>query len=133
MLYQRTTATNKIASLTKRIRAVQGGTSASKTVSILLYLIHLSQSDKVPTITSVVSESFPHLKRGVMRDFISILSEHGYFDDKRWNKTDFIYTFETGSKIEFFSVDQPGKTRGPRRDRLFMNEANNIPSKRSNN
>ena len=127
MLYQRTTATNKIASLTKRIRAVQGGTSASKTVSILLYLIHLSQSDKVPTITSVVSESFPHLKRGVMRDFISILSEHGYFDDKRWNKTDFIYTFETGSKIEFFSVDQPGKTRGPRRDRLFMNEANNIP------
>jgi len=46
--------------------------------------------------------------------------------DSRWNKSDLVYTFETGSKIEFFSVDQPEKVRGPRRDRLFINEANNI-------
>jgi phage terminase large subunit len=50
-----------------------------------------------------------------------------YFKDDRWNKTDFIYTFETGSKIEFFSLDMPHKVRGPRRNRLFINEANNIP------
>lgn len=112
--------------MTARIRAVQGGTSASKTVSIILFLIDLAQSDKKPTITSVVSESFPHLKKGAIRDFLSIMSEHNYFVDERWNKTDYIYTFETGSKIEFFSVDQPGKVRGPRRDRLFINEANNI-------
>jgi phage terminase large subunit len=55
------------------------------------------------------------------------MEEHKYFDDKRWNKTDYTYTFETGSKIEFFSADQPGKVRGPRRDRLFINEANNVP------
>lgn len=110
-----------------RIRAIQGGTSASKTVSVLLYLIHLAQSDKTPTLTSVVSESFPHLKRGCIRDFLAILQQHGYFKDERWNKSDFIYTFETGSKIEFFSADQPSKVRGPRRDRLFINEANNIP------
>ena len=53
--------------------------------------------------------------------------EHKYFKDARWNKTDYTYTFETGSKIEFFSVDQPSKVRGPRRDRLFVNEGNNIP------
>lgn len=53
--------------------------------------------------------------------------EHYYFKDDRWNKSDFTYTFETGSKIEFFSVDQPSKVRGPRRDRLFINEANNVP------
>jgi phage terminase large subunit len=29
--------------------------------------------------------------------------------------------------MEFFSADQPGKVRGPRRDRLFINEANNVP------
>lgn len=62
-----------------------------------------------------------------MRDFLSILTEHKYFKDERWNKSDFIYTFETGSKLEFFSVDQPDKVRGPRRDRLFINEANNVP------
>lgn len=127
MPYTLTTATKKIASLKKRIRVVQGGTSASKTVSILLLLIHEAQSDSVPTLTSIVSESFPHLKRGVMRDFLNILESHNYFKSERWNKTDFIYTFETGSKIEFFSVDQPSKVRGPRRDRLFINEANNIP------
>jgi len=126
-MFQLTTATQKIASLKKRIRAVQGGTSASKTVSILLLLINAAQSDKHPTLTSIVSESFPHLKRGVMRDFLQIMEAHRYFKDDRWNKTDFIYTFETGSKIEFFSADQPSKVRGPRRDRLFINEANNVP------
>ncbi len=126
MQYQLTTATKKIQSLQKRIRVVQGGTSASKTVSILLDLINLAQNDKVPTLTSIVSESFPHLKRGVMRDFLQIMEAHGYYKETRWNKTDFTYTFETGSKLEFFSVDQTGKVRGPRRDRLFINEANNI-------
>lgn len=126
MLYSLTTATKKIAALKKRIRIVQGGTSASKTIGSLLYLIALAQSDKNPTLTSVVSESFPHLRRGAIKDFLSIMQEHKYFDDALWSKTDFTYTFETGSKIEFFSVDQPGKVRGPRRDRLFENEANNI-------
>lgn len=126
-MYQQTTATNKIRNLQSRIRAVQGGTSASKTVSIVLDLITRAQSDKKPTLTSIVSESFPHLKRGVMRDFLLILQEHKYFKDELWNKTDYTYTFETGSKIEFFSADQPSKVRGPRRDRLFINEANNIP------
>ncbi len=87
----------------------------------------MAQRDKSPTITSIVSESFPHLKRGAIRDFLNIMEAQGYFDDTRWNKSDFIYTFETGSKIEFFSADQPSKVRGPRRQRLFINEANNIP------
>lgn len=62
-----------------------------------------------------------------MRDFLDIMETHDYFQDDRWSKTDFTYTFETGSKIEFFSSDQPSKVRGPRRDRLFVNEANNVP------
>jgi phage terminase large subunit len=55
------------------------------------------------------------------------MMEHNYFNDANWNKTDYTYTFETGSKLEFFSIDQPSKVRGPRRDRLFINEANNTP------
>lgn len=125
-MYQATTATRKVAKMSKRIRLAAGGTSASKTISILLVLINAAQSDKVPTLTSVVSESFPHLRRGAMRDFLNIMQEHNYFKDERWSKTDFTYTFETGSKIEFFSADMPSKVRGPRRDRLFVNEANNI-------
>lgn len=127
MPYAITTATLKIANLKERIRAIQGGTSAGKTIGSLQVLIDLAQTDTSPTITSIVSESFPHLKRGAIKDFLSIMEEHKYYNESRWNRTDFVYTFETGSKIEFFSVDQPAKVRGPRRDRLFMNECNNTP------
>ena len=125
-MYQATTATHKLLALNKRIKGVAGGTSAGKTISILTILIDKAQSDKSPTLTSIVSESYPHLKRGAMRDFLNIMQSHGYFKDDLWNKTDSIYTYETGSKIEFFSADQPSKVRGPRRDRLYVNEANNV-------
>jgi len=61
-----------------------------------------------------------------MRDFLNIMEQHGYFKSSLWNKTDCVYNFETSSKLEFFSADQPGKVRGPRRDVLFINEGNNI-------
>ena len=68
-----TTATRKVLAMEERIRACPGGTSASKTISILLVLIQLAQTDKTPTLTSVVSESVPHLKRGAIRDFKNIM------------------------------------------------------------
>lgn len=125
-MFQVTTATKRLLQLRKRIRGVSGGTSASKTISILIWLIDYAQSSENELI-SVVSESFPHLKRGAMRDFLNIMETQNYFKPQNWNKTDYIYTFEKGSKIEFFSADQPGKVRGPRRQVLFINEANNIP------
>lgn len=126
MEYTITTATKKTAALNKRIRALQGGTSASKTISILQVLIDKAQRDTEARITSIVSESLPHLKKGAMRDFLNIMQAHGYYSEDRWNRTDSIYTFESGSIIEFFGADQPAKVRGPRRDRLYMNECNNM-------
>ena len=125
MSYAETTALHKIAELNKKIRVIQGGTSAGKTIATLLYLIGMAQTDEEPTLTSVVSESIPHLKRGALRDFKNILQAHHHWSDKNWNATDSIYTFETGSQIEFFSTDNGDKLRGGRRDRCFMNEANN--------
>lgn len=110
----------------ERIRACPGGTSASKTISILMVLIHLAQTDEEPKLTSVVSESVPHLKRGAIRDFKNIMTAQGYWRSENWNATDSMYTFETGSQIEFFSADSGDKLRGARRDRLFLNEANNL-------
>ena len=125
-MYQRTTATEKILKLNKRIRVVAGGTAASKTFSIVMWLVDQAQS-RPNKLISIVSETLPHLKRGAMRDFLNIMENHGYFKDSAWNKSDFTYTFDSGSKIEFFSADQPAKVRGPRRDILFINEANNVP------
>jgi phage terminase large subunit len=136
-MYTATTSTHKLLKLRKRLRGVAGGTSAGKTISILQILIDYAQTTDGELI-SVVSESFPHLRRGAMRDFLNIMQAHGYFQDDRWSKTDYTYTFpyvdktgkvlkQHGSKIEFFSADQPSKVRGPRRDVLYINEANNIP------
>ena len=124
-MFRETTALKKIKKLTKRIRGVAGGTSASKTISILIWLIAYAQKNE-NQLVSVVSQTLPHLKKGAIRDFLNIMVTQNYFDDKAWNKTNFTYTFENKSQIEFFSVDQPGKVRGPRRDVLFINECNEI-------
>lgn len=125
MSYIRTTATDKILQLRKRIRGVAGGTSASKTISILMWLIHYAQTHD-NKVVSVVSETMPHLRKGAMRDFKNIMETHNYWNDNNWNETNSIYTF--GSTIlEFFSADDSSKVRGPRRDVLFINEANNVP------
>lgn len=112
----------------KRIRAVAGGTSASKTISILVWIIDYAQSTTNELI-SIVSESYPHLEKGSMLDFENIMKAQGYWDDNRWHATKHTYTFEKGSKVEFFSPDTYGKAHGPRRDVLFMNEANNLDYK----
>src|SRR2546423_3999492 len=123
---QDTTATKKVFSLKKRIRGVSGGTSASKTVSIVIWCIDYAQTVK-NEIVSIVSESYPHLSLGAMRDFETIMRDRGYWKDEFWNKTKHTYTFETGTIIEFLSIDTYGKAHGPRRDVLFINECNNLP------
>lgn len=124
-LLQQTTALKKISSLRRRLRIIQGGTSASKTFSIMAYLIHVSQSNN-DLVISVVSESFPHLRLGAMRDFKTIMKMQKYWDEAAWSSTLNLYTFPTGTVIEFFSVENAGKAHGPRRDILFVNECNNV-------
>jgi len=124
-MFKRTTAVNKILSLKKFVRAVQGGTSAGKTFSIIPILI--DKAAKIPqTEISIVAESIPHLKRGAMKDFIKIMKSTSRWVDSRFNATDFKYTFANGSQIEFFSADSDAKLRGARRDWLYMNECNNM-------
>jgi phage terminase large subunit len=123
--FQPVTATRKIFNLNKRIRAVGGGTAASKSISILIWCIDYAQTTKNEIIT-IVSESYPHLEGGVIRDFKAIMKAQGYWEDSCWNDSKHIYTFERGTIIEFRSIDKFGKAHGPRRDILFINEANNI-------
>jgi len=124
--FQDTTATKRIFSLKKRIRAVAGGTSASKTISILIWLINYCQAPKNKNkIATVVSESYPHLSKGAMLDFEMIMKDRRYWKDHLWNKKG-VYSFESGNKLEFYSVDTYSKAHGPRRDVLFLNECNNL-------
>ena len=108
----------------KRHIWLEGGTSASKTYSTLQFLILLASYSKIPISISIVSESLPHLKRGCLRDFFSILGESPN-NNPHYNMSDHIYDFGV-SRVEFFPADEPAKLRGGRRDVLFVNEINNI-------
>jgi|TARA_S200002703_G_scaffold2692_1_gene4157 phage terminase large subunit len=121
----RTTAINKILALNKRIKIIQGGTSAGKTFGILPVLIHKA-CDEANLEISVVAESIPHLRRGALRDFIKIMKWTNRFVDDRYNKSHLRYDFSNGSFIEFFSADDPSRLRGARRDILYINECNNV-------
>lgn len=125
MSFIRTTAINKIRKLKKRIKIIQGGTSAGKTYGILPILIDKATKQKLEI--SVVSESIPHLRRGALKDFIKIMQDTNRWITPHFNKSFLKYTFANGSYIEFFSVEQPDKLRGARRNILYVNEANNIP------
>ncbi len=128
--FQDTTATKKVFDMDKRIRAVAGGTAASKTISILVWLIDYCQQKYSKTkIVSIVSESHPHLEKGAILDFQNIMRDRGYWKQELWHDTKHTYTFETGNKLEFYSVDSYGKAHGPRRDVLFINECNNLDYK----
>jgi phage terminase large subunit len=124
-MYKRTTATNKVLALKKRIKIVQGGTSASKTYSILAVLIDKAlRKDGIEI--SIVAESIPHLRRGALKDFVKILKWTNRFNDQQLNKSLLTYHFKNGSVVEFFSADDASKLRGARRDILYINECNNV-------
>lgn len=109
-----------------RIISQRGGTRSGKTFSTLQFLwLLIPRADKAGDVTSVVSESLPHLKRGAIRDFESIVGKPLKMCDE-WNQTELTWTFPNGAKLEFFSVDNPGKVQGPARKRLFENECNHI-------
>jgi phage terminase large subunit len=124
-MYKRTTATNKVLALKNRIKIVQGGTSASKTYSILAVLIDKALRKDGLEI-SIVAESIPHLRRGALKDFVKILKWTNRFNDQQLNKSLLTYQFKNGSVVEFFSADDASKLRGARRDILYINECNNV-------
>jgi len=126
MQVKKTIAFYKLKELQSRIRIVKGGTSASKTISILCLLINYAINNRGKEI-SVVSESIPHLRRGALKDFLSILKGLNRYNDSQFNKSTLKYSFSSGSYIEFFSTDQADKLRGARRTDLYINECNNVP------
>ena len=125
MNFKYTTALQKLRVLNSRTRIVKGGTSAGKTIGVLILLITYACNNKNKEI-SIVSESIPHLRRGALKDFINILKALNRFREKKFNRSTLKYQFTTGSYIEFFSTDQPDKLRGARRTDLYINECNNV-------
>ena len=108
-----------------RVIALKGSTRSSKSWSTMQLLDVIAAKSKTPRLISVVSESMPHLKRGVIRDYKNMKEADGNYNPKAWHDTDKLYSYRNG-KLEFFSADQPGKVHGPSRQVLYINEAINV-------
>lgn len=110
---------NLVAINNNHVIVNKGGTRSGKTWSLLQLCATLAtHADGI--LISVVGETLPFLKRGVIRDFRSMMG--GAWNADKWNATDLVYTFDNGSQIEFFSADNEGKVHGSARDVLFINE-----------
>ena len=103
----------------------QGSARSSKTYSNVQWLINRCINHPGTTV-SIVRKTLSALKRSVYRDFEQIMHEWDLWDDRQMNKSDYVYRFPNGSWIEFFSCDNEQKMRGPKRQILFVNEANDL-------
>jgi len=123
MALKLTTAYWLIKALTKKIRIVQGGQGASKTYSILSII--LEQAIQSPIKATIVTETYPQLKDGVIADMKDICNNAGIDFDGNFNKSDKNLTI-FNSEIQFRNVDNKDfhKSKGVRRDILFVNEGN---------
>lgn len=103
----------------------QGSSRSSKTYNTLIWII--CRCLKFPNTTvSICRSTLPALRGSVLRDFMDILRNINMFDDKNYNKSILMYTFDNGSWVEFFSCDSEQKLRGRKREILFVNEANEL-------
>ena len=105
----------------------QGGTSSGKTVCILQVLA-IRAIQEPDSIITVVGQDIPNLKRGALRDFQLYVLNDPIISEQisSYNKSERIYTFKSGSIIEFESYDNEQDARNGKRQYLFVNEAQGI-------
>lgn len=101
----------------------QGGTSSTKTFSILQLLVAICLKYNVKI--DIVGLSVPHLKSGVLNDMPFVCEQFGINFSEHYKETDKQFICGKG-KINFLAFDKLGKAHGGRRDILYMNEANHL-------
>lgn len=105
--------------------SLQGSSRSAKTYSVVQWLCMLCHEQGGMTV-SIIRAGMPSIKRTVYRDFKDVMIAFGWWNDRSMNKSEFVYTFDNGSWIEFFSTDNEQKVRGSKRKILFVNEANEL-------
>ena len=118
-----TETVNELQMGTRRV-IHQGGQYSGKTVNILGALAKMCAESEEPSVTTVTSMSFPHLKGGALRDFEMYVFPTFKNAIARYNKTDHLFTFKSGDMLEFKVFENEMAARGQKRKRLFINEAN---------
>jgi phage terminase large subunit len=102
----------------------QGGQGSSKNVSIIQLLYLIAKHSKKRLRIDVCSYALPHLKSGAMNDLDNVIISDGK------DKNDYFKKYENKyyigkSEISFFGIEgNEARATGPRREILYLNEAN---------
>jgi phage terminase large subunit len=115
------------AAKSHRIIINYGGSSSSKTISVLQLLTQLAFYKPSMRFT-LVAESVPVIKKTILADWRDLVMP-GLWERHRFNKTDMVYTFSNGSTFSFVPADDDSRFHGPRQDYLMLDEAFNIKKK----
>ncbi len=109
-----------------RVCHLIGGSRSGKTYATLQWCIVQALQNKEDI--TIVRKTIPSLKRTVMKDFKEIMEGMGIWFENDWNATDRVYSFYTGSQIQFISTDNAEKLRGVKSSILWIEEASEVDS-----
>lgn len=117
---------SKLLKSTKPFVLSVGSSRSSKTHSMLQWIIIECGKRKDEGIyISIVRESFPSLRRTVLREFTDMLKALGMYEESKHNKTENVIEV-LGNFVEFFSLSDSQKIRGAKRTHLYLNECNEV-------
>lgn len=123
---QVTTALKKISKLRNKIRGIQGGQGAGKTIAIMILIVnHLASNSKKECY--VISAELSKMRDTVLKDTIKILEAFNIPCTVLGKDTGQAkINFANGSFIRFIGMDKDDIGKGLRSDVIFVNEANKI-------
>jgi len=115
----------KAMELNKRIIVAQGGARSGKTYNSLIWWIVKLIQEENKTL-SIVRKTLPALKQSILKDLIQVLELFDLYDPNKHHKQEGYFELPNKCIINYFSVDEPQKLRGSKRDYLYVNEANEL-------
>lgn len=121
-----TTSLRKIAGLKKKIRVIQGGQGAGKTISVLILLINHAFKNPSAEIL-ILSAELTKMRLTVIKDFVKVMRMTGMFEEHRFIGGT-LYRFPNGAFIKFIGLDKSDVGKGLRSTVAYFNEVNKIDS-----
>jgi len=119
-----TTALRKIAKLKKKIRVIQGGQGAGKTIGILIVIInHLSGNANKEAI--IASAELTKMRLTVIKDFVKVMKSFGIYSESNF-VAGTLYRFPNGSFVKFVGLDKDDIGKGFRGDVFYLNEGDKV-------
>ena len=119
-----TTALKKIIKLKKKIRVIQGGQGAGKTIGILILLINHASGNANKEII-IASAELTKMRLTVIKDFVKCMKSFGIYSESNFIAGT-LYRFPNGSFIKFVGLDKEDLGKGMRGDVFYLNEADKV-------